>query len=163
MKQRQCQLLNFLSSSISMEQVAARAKVSMEYVQKLAEEMKKQHNIRTRAVKRPISLVGFVPQPFSYSLYFFKSASAKSSHSRPKSSPSINELSKSKLCTVFIRALLSALQDIHLCHFCILLQELSPGTAQFSDADGLQLFFDPSIFLTGEAFCYGGAVFHHLG
>ncbi len=41
MKQRQRQLLlNFLSSSMSMEQVAAGAKVSMEYVQKLAEEMK---------------------------------------------------------------------------------------------------------------------------
>lgn len=41
MKQRQRHLLlNFLSSGMSMEQVAVGAKVSMEYVQKLAEEMK---------------------------------------------------------------------------------------------------------------------------
>ena len=40
MKQRQYQLLlNFLSSSMSMEQVAAGAKVPVVYVQKLAEEM----------------------------------------------------------------------------------------------------------------------------
>lgn len=42
MEERQRQLLlNFLSSGMSVEQVAAGAKVPVEYVQKLAEEMKK--------------------------------------------------------------------------------------------------------------------------
>lgn len=40
MEERQRQLMNFLSSGMSVEQVAAGAKVPVEYVQKLAEEMK---------------------------------------------------------------------------------------------------------------------------
>lgn len=42
MEERQRQLLlNFLSSGMSVEQVTAGVKVPVEYVQKLAEEMKK--------------------------------------------------------------------------------------------------------------------------
>ena len=41
MEEHQRQLMNFLSSGMSVEQVAAGAKVPVDYVQKLAEEMKK--------------------------------------------------------------------------------------------------------------------------